>query len=266
MNDLDLKKWKKYSDLITDSLWIIPGRDSSGVHQADYHGNFVPQIPNQLIKRFTKKGDVVLDTFLGSGTTLIESQRLERSGIGFDLSQKILKIARERINKEVKGNKKIFTEVLKGDATKEKTKDEVMEILKKHKKKNVQLVIMHPPYHNIIKFSSNKNDLSNARNIEDFMGLFGKAVDNFIELLENGHYFAVVIGDIYVKKEWIPMGFLAMQEVLRHKDFKLKSILVKNMTNNRAKRNQEKLWRFRALKGGFYIFKHEYIFLFQKKN
>jgi hypothetical protein len=36
------------------------------------------------------------------------------------------------------------------------------------------------------------------------------------------------------------------------------------MAGNRAKLNQEALWRYRALAGGYYIFKHEYIFLFKK--
>ena len=76
INDLNLKDWKEYQDIITDSLWIIGERDKSGVHRGDYHGNFIPQIPNQLMRRFTKKGDIVLDTFLGSGTTLIEAKRL----------------------------------------------------------------------------------------------------------------------------------------------------------------------------------------------
>lgn len=76
INDLDLRNWKQYTDIFTDSLWIIDERDKSGPHRGDYHGNFVPQIPNQLIRRFTKRGEVVLDTFLGSGTTLIECKRL----------------------------------------------------------------------------------------------------------------------------------------------------------------------------------------------
>ncbi len=70
INDLNLKNWKEYEDVLTDSLWIIGERDKSGAHTGNYHGNFIPQIPNQLMRRFTKKGDVVLDTFLGSGTTL----------------------------------------------------------------------------------------------------------------------------------------------------------------------------------------------------
>lgn len=71
INDLNLKNWKEYEDILTDSLWIISERDKSGAHTGEYHGNFIPQIPHQIMRRFTKKGDIVLDTFLGSGTTLI---------------------------------------------------------------------------------------------------------------------------------------------------------------------------------------------------
>jgi len=90
-------------------------------------------------------------------------------------------------------------------------------------------------------------------------------IKNFTDLLEQDRYLAIVIGDKYAKGEWFPLGFQLMQETLkRSKDLKLKSILVKNMTNNRAKINQQNLWRYRALVGGFYIFKHEYILVFKK--
>ena len=90
-------------------------------------------------------------------------------------------------------------------------------------------------------------------------------LNNFINLLEKNHYLAIIIGDKYTNSEWVPLGFYVMKEVMKQKDLKLKSILVKNMINNRGKRNQEHLWHYRALVGGFYIFKHEYILLFQKK-
>ena len=72
-NDIDMKNWKDYTDIYTDSLWIINKRENSGAHKFRYHGNFVPQIAFQLLSRYTKKGDWILDPFLGSGTTLIES-------------------------------------------------------------------------------------------------------------------------------------------------------------------------------------------------
>ena len=75
-NDLDLSQWREYTDIETDSLWIIDKRDNSGAHSGHYHGNFVPQIPHQLFSRYTKKGDWILDPFMGSGTSLIEAQIL----------------------------------------------------------------------------------------------------------------------------------------------------------------------------------------------
>ena len=84
-NDIDLNNWKDYSDIITDSLWLLGARDKSGAHSGEYHGNFIPQIPHQAILRYTKKREIVLDTFLGSGTTLIECKRLGRHGIGIEL-------------------------------------------------------------------------------------------------------------------------------------------------------------------------------------
>ena len=265
INDLNLKNWKEYKDIITDSLWIIGERDKSGAHRGDYHGNFIPQIPNQLMRRFTKKGDVVLDTFLGSGTTLIECKRLGRNGIGIELLPKVAEIAKQRIGQELLFDSKVFTDILIADSAKKKTRQDVEKILKSHGKQNVQLIIMHPPYHDIIKFSDNPNDLSNAKSVDEFLKLFGNVVSNFQDLLEKKHYLAVVIGDKYMNSEWVPLGFLTMQEVLNRGGLILKSILVKNMVNNRAKRNQEHLWRYRALVGGFYIFRHEYILLFQKK-
>ena len=72
-----------------------------------------------------------------------------------------------------------------------------------------------------------------------------------------------MIGDKYAGGEWVPLGFLSMQEVLK-RGVKLKSIIVKNFEDTKGKQTQKELWRYRALKGGFYVFKHEYIFLFQK--
>ena len=76
-NDLDIKNWKDL-DINVDSLWLIGERDKSGKHENIYHGNFIPQIPNQLIRRYTKRNEIVLDPFLGSGTTLFECEKLNR--------------------------------------------------------------------------------------------------------------------------------------------------------------------------------------------
>lgn len=259
INDLNLNRWKEYDDIITDSLWILNKRDNSGIHHAGYWGNFIPQIPNQLLRRYTKKGEWVLDPFLGSGTTLIEAQRLGRNAVGIELTKKILDQTKKNIAKE-KNPHKVNLEFVNGDSASVDLK-KTLELLKI---KSFQFQIFHPPYWDIIKFSDSKSDLSNAESIEEFLKDFGKVLDNCLLHLDKKRFAAVVISDKYSNGEWIPLGFYVMQEFIK-RGMILKSTIVKNFDETTAKRNQKELWRYRALAGGFYVFKHEYIFVFQKR-
>lgn len=256
INDIDMKNWKNYEDIITDSLWIIDKRDKSGNHKGDYHGNFIPQIPNQLMKRYTKKNDWILDPFLGSGTSLIECQRLHRNGIGIDIDPEILSIAKERAISE-DGSSEL--EFINGDSS----SIDLTSTLKKHNVDKVNMIIMHPPYWNIIKFNDYKENIANTNSLEDFLNSFERIVDNTTQFLEDERYVAIVIGDMYKNSEWIPLNSHITQLML-NKNFKLKSIIVKNINETKGKQNQKAIWRYRALLGGFYIFNHEYILIFQK--
>jgi hypothetical protein len=258
LNDLNLHRWKEYNDLLTDSLWLLGKRDRSGEHTAGYWGNFVPQIPNQLLRRFTKKGEWVLDAFLGSGTTLIECKRLGRNGVGIELQSTVACATKSRIEKEANPFQ-VQTSIIVGDSSSINIKQQ----LKAGARSSVQFALLHPPYWDIIKFSDDPHDLSNTGSLQEFLQTFGKVVKNVHAVLDAGRYMAIVISDKYCGGEWVPLGFLTMQEALRH-EFKLKSIIVKNFDMTKAKRSQEELWRYRALVGGLYVFKHEYIFLMQK--
>jgi DNA modification methylase len=255
-NDLDLNNWKNL-DIWTDSLWVINERDKSGKHSGYYHGNFVPQIPRQLILRYSKKDDVVLDPFVGSGTTAFEAETLKRNFIGIDIQGNLTKEIETKLD-----SKDIFFELITGDSTSEKVFDKVKNRLAEHKRKNVQLVILHPPYHDIIKFSGYKEDLSNVCSLREFLDKFGEVVKNSVRVLEKGRYLAIVIGDKYSQSKWIPLGFYCMYEANKL-GLTLKSIVVKNMEGNRGKHNQQAIWKYRALANDYYIFKHEYIFIFK---
>jgi len=263
VNDLDLEAWKDYPEIITDSLWLIPERDSTGVHSGDYHGNFIPQIPHQMMLRYTKRGDVVLDPFAGSGTTLIEGQRLGRHVIGIELQEAMSQQARARAAAEPNPHGSLV-KVVCGDSRLPSARAKVAHHLEEMGKESVQMVVMHPPYHDIIHFSNLENDLSNAADLDTFLKMFGEVTANCAAVLERHRYLVLVIGDKYAEGEWVPLGARTMDVILKQ-GFSLKSWVVKNMAGNRAKRNLDNLWRYRALRGGFYIFKHEHVLVFRKE-
>ncbi len=251
INEVNLNRWQEYDEIWTDSLWLIGDRDRSGAHLGWYWGNFVPQIPRQLMLRYTRRGDWVLDPFLGSGTTLIECRRLGRHGVGLELVEAVAQKARALIEQEPNPHG-VETPVLVGDAT-------ALPLVGRF-----QLIIMHPPYHDIIRFSEDERDLSRAPTVAAYLDRWRQAVAHVAPLLERGRYLAVVIGDKYSRGEWIPLGFRVMEATLEA-GFTLKSIVVKNFEGTRGKRSQQALWRYRALAGGFYLFKHEYILILKKR-
>lgn len=259
INDINLNRWKEYDDINTDSLWMIDRRDGSGVHSAGYWGNFVPQIPNQLMRRYTKQGDWVLDTFAGSGTSLIEGQRLGRNVLGVELQPHMVEYANQAVEREP-NPLAIVARSVHGDCTTINWQS----LLADYGQRHAQLAIMHPPYFDIINFSDDERDLSNAPSVDDFLGQMAAAVAQVKPVLQRGRHLAVIIGDKYMHGEWVALGFRTM-EVVQQQGFQLKSIIVKNFEDTTGKRHQKELWRYRALVGGFYIFKHEYIFLFRKK-
>lgn len=89
------------------SNWV--GRDmvypSNVLYLAPESGNknhsavFPESLPEWFIKLFTKEGDLVLDPFVGSGTTSAVAKQLKRNSIGIDLMQEYIDYAKERIEK-----------------------------------------------------------------------------------------------------------------------------------------------------------------------
>jgi hypothetical protein len=243
-----------------NSLWVIPERKKEGKHDNFYHWNFVPQIPEHFIKRYTKKWWWIFDPFLWSATTAIECENLKRNIVWIDIQKDLVKRAKDMIS-----SKKIHAHFWVWDSKSKETKKDIKKILKHRKVDWFDLAILHPPYDNIIKFSEKKEDLSNCKTTEKFYKEFWKVLENTYSLLNKWWYCIVVIWDKYQNSEWIPLWFWCMSEAQKVW-FKLKSIIVKNMEGNRWKAGSWWIWKYRALSSDYYLFKHEYILVFKKKG
>ena len=260
-SDIDLNNWKEYSHVKTDTWWEFASRDNSHGHSNEYHGNYIPQIAQQLYERFTKQGDVVLDLFLGSGTSAIEALNMGRRCIGVELKYEQAEAVKNKFSP-----KELVTSVnvICADSADISVKEKIQARLDVMRREKAQFLILHPPYDDIIKFSDLKEDLSNCENTEKFYELFKQVAQNGYDMLERGRFAALIIGDKYSDGEIVPLGADCANK-MRELGFKMKAVIVKNMEGNeRAKGKTANLWRYRALNGGFYIFKHEYIYVFQK--
>lgn len=260
-SDIDLNKWKEYEHIETGSLWIIPSRAKGAGHKLDYYGGYVPQIATQVFSRFTKERDVILDLFLGSGTTAIEAMNMNRCCIGVELKKDLVNYVNEKVYPDCKKDIQLFS----ADSSDARIVNKVKSTLEKMGKEQVQLLVLHPPYDDIIRFSDNPKDLSNCQSTDLFLEKFKMVAQNGYDCLEKNRYAVLIIGDKYSKGELIPLGFMCMNK-MNEIGFKTKSIIVKNIEGNeQGKGKNANLWKYRALAGGFYIFKHEYVMIFQRK-
>lgn len=260
-SDINLKKWRDYGHILTRTLWQFPSRLKQHGHSNEYHGNYIPQIAQQMYERYTKKGDVVLDLFFGSGTSGIEAINMNRRCIGVELKDELAESVSEKFTP-----KQLVTDVniICADSASELAVEKVKARLDIMGEEKAQFLMLHPPYDDIIKFSDKKEDLSNCASTEEFYDLFEKVAKNGYDLLEKGRFACLIIGDSYKNSEVQPLGFECMDR-MRKIGFTLKSTIVKDIQGNeRGKGKTANLWRYRALAGGFSIFTHEYIFVFQK--
>ncbi len=260
-SDIDLNRWRDYSDVFTDSLWLFPNRAKGEGHQLDYHGNFIPQLATQLFTRYTRQNEIVLDLFLGAGTSALEALNMNRRCVGVELKGELVEYVAEKIPPAALGSR---VRLLQGNSANPDIVARLRGELRALDSDFAHLLLLHPPYADIIQFSDLPEDLSTLSSTAAFLDSFEAVARNGYELLAPGRFAALIIGDKYAKGELIPLGFLCMERMNRV-GFKTKAIVVKDIQGNeKGKGRTANLWRYRALAGGYYIFKHEYIIVMFK--
>lgn len=140
------------------TMWSFPKRGNWATHDAKWRGNWSPYIPRNILLRYSKEGDLVLDQFVGGGTSLVEAKLLNRNIIGVDVNEIALDRCREKINFVHEGaNGRVYLH--KADARK----------LNFISDSSIDLICTHPPYANIISYSEDiKEDLSLLK-VTDFL-------------------------------------------------------------------------------------------------
>lgn len=228
------------------SIWSFKERGKWATHKGDYRGNCTPQVPRNLILKYTKENDIVLDPFCGSGTTMIECKLLDRKGIGIDINENALKLAKNRLD----FNYKCVYEpkLIKADSTNLKN------IIPDSK---IDFIFAHPPYADIIKYSKNiKEDISRL-NLQEFLNQINLFSKECFRILKKDRICSILIGDIRKNRNVIPLGFYVMN-IFIQTGFILKEIIIKEQYNCKM----TNYWKDNNI--DFYLLSHEYIFILKK--
>ncbi len=235
------------------TIWSFPDRGSWATHMGNYRGNWSPYVPRNLILKYTKKGEMVLDQMMGSGTTLVEAKLLERNAIGVDINFESVILTRDRLNFSYNhsGYQEPQIKTFWGDA----------KSLKKIEDNSIDLIATHPPYSNIISYSKkeskNIDDLSQL-SFPEYLNAMEKVASESYRVLKPGRICAILIGDSRKHKHYIPISFRIM-EIFLKTGFILKENIIKIQWNMKTTREK---WRKKNY--DFYLISHEHIFIFRK--
>lgn len=249
MAEAKIKKWEPDDfELEMTTVWSFPNRGDWATHDAKWRGNWSPYIPRNIILRYSQEGDLVLDQFVGGGTTLVEAKLLNRNIIGVDVNNEALARCQEKTNFEhPDANGKVY--IHKGDA---RCLDFVRDA-------SIDLICTHPPYANIIAYSEDiTEDISHLK-VPEFLEEMKKVAAESYRVLKKGKLCAVLMGDTRQKGHMIPMSFEVMR-IFEDAGFKLKELIIKEQHNCKA----TGYWKTNSVKYNFLLIAHEYLFVFRK--
>ena len=250
--------------LETTTIWSFLNRGNWAVHVGDYRGNWPPQLVRNLIERYSREGDLIIDPFMGGGTTLLEAWLLGRRSVGLDISKLAVQTTKGRLE-EMEGAAKSSSEIalapemkpvaIQGNALKFR---EIVGCLGAEFKK-ISLACIHPPYLNAVQYT--KKDLTDLSRIDDpakFELCIGLLAEQVHEALKPGGICAVLMGDVRKAGHLIPLGYQTLIQFLKA-PFELQDIIVKAQHRDRSSefyvRNDKQL-----------LLSHEYLFILKKSE
>ncbi|MBI4127131.1 site-specific DNA-methyltransferase [Candidatus Peregrinibacteria bacterium] len=236
-------------ELECTTVWAFPRRGNWATHTSDWRGNWSPEVTRNLILRYSKEGDTLLDPMIGGGTTAIEAKILNRNIICSDVNQIALTRTKKCLEFEVENSS--WQKVLQLDA---RSLEEIND-------NSIDFILTHPPYADIIKYSEGKieGDLSNIHDIETFVDEMGKIAKELFRVLKKGKYCAILMGDTRRNKMYQPLAYKVMDRFLKA-GFLLKEDIIKQQFNCKA----TGFWAQKSKDFNFLLIMHEHLFIFQK--
>ena len=236
INCMTAKEWLK-SQL---GVWQFY-YEKRDIRKKDLHpATFPISLAKKVVELFTHEGELVLDPFVGSGTTLVAAQDLNRNAIGFDLQESYINLCSERLSQKNLFNKTKQLSI----------QDDALNIPLYLNPNAVSLIWTSPPYANLLnrkrknksrrdrkndqylkveQYSQNPRDLG-TMSLDNYTKAMGDIYEALLPLLKPKGHCVINVPDMWWENQRITIHVSLIQE-LRSRGYELRNTIIWDRTN-----------------------------------
>ena len=238
INCLTAKEWLKCQ--IGVWQFYYEGRD---IRDKELHPAVFPiSLATKVISLFTHKGELVVDPFVGSGTTLVAARDLDRNAVGFDLQKEYIELCGDRLQQLTLINKSRQLAI----------EDDARNIPKYLEEGTISLILTSPPYANLLnRKRKNKSRRGDLRENEQYLKVeqysqdprdlgtlapaeFREAMEEIfagiLPLLKPKGHCVINIPDMWWRNQRITLHIIVV-EALRRAGYELRNTIIWDRTN-----------------------------------
>ncbi len=236
INCMTAKEWLKSQIGVWQFNYAARDIRNKSVHPA----TFPISLAKRVIELFTHKGELVLDPFVGSGTTLVAAKDINRNAVGFDLQQKYIDLCEQRLSQESLFNavKQIAIQ------------DDARYISQYFEPETISLIWTSPPYANLLnrerknksrrirnneqlgkveQYSRDPRDLGTMQ-LDEYTHAMGDIFESLLPLLRPKAHCVINVPDMWWENKRITIHVSLIEE-LRKRGYELRNIIIWDRTN-----------------------------------
>ena len=221
LNELSGKDWIKFT-----KSWFVHRPEPRGDRKIRHPASFPESLVREFVSFFTRKGELVVDPFLGTGSTLVAAVETSRSGVGFEIVKKYADIARDRVKDSIARNKvsrttgsgSSWTRILRADSSK------LSEIWREKDLPPADYCITSPPYWNQLKkshmrqksraekgldtaYSNDPREIGNIENYYEFLLALKRTFDEVHKVMKPKGYLTIITNNVFSDGRMFPLAF-----------------------------------------------------------
>lgn len=238
INCMTAKEWMKSQLGVWQFFYEARDFRDKKVHPA----TFPIALAKKCISLFTHEGELVLDPFVGSGTTLVAARDLHRNAVGFDLKQEYISLSESRLAQLP----------LEQTSRQLAICDDARNIPAYIAPETVSLIVTSPPYANLLnrrrlnksrrgdlrqneqylkveQYSQDSRDLGTLA-LEDYSKAMGDIFEHLLPLLRSKAHCVINVPDMWWENKRITIH-IALVEELRRRGYELRNIIIWDRTN-----------------------------------